>query len=104
MRSLHRKVRPSSASDPGSTLDPRRTSCNRTESADRYMALRDSWHSALVSFGLAEERVPRDDYPEEARDTEAELEDRYRERPHVRRLGSSRRRGGDFDDIFPDDE
>jgi cell division inhibitor SepF len=68
------------------------------------MALRDSWHSALVYFGLAEERYPRDEPEEEARDTEAELEDRYRERPHVRRLGSSRRRRDDFDDIFADDE
>src|SRR3954452_21224604 len=68
------------------------------------MALRDSWHSALVYFGLAEEREPREEYADEARDTEAELEDRYRERPHVRRLGSSRRRRDDFDDIFSDDE
>ena len=34
---------------------------------------------------------------------EAELEDRYRERPNVRRLGTRRRRN-DFDDIFADDD
>ena len=55
------------------------------------MAFRDSWHRALVYFGLAEERDP---YVEEddAYEPEAELEDRYRERPNVRRLGSRRRR------------
>jgi cell division inhibitor SepF len=65
------------------------------------MAFRDSWHRALVYFGLAEERDP---YVEEddAYEPEAELEDRYRERPNVRRLGSRRRRD-DFDDIFADD-
>jgi len=61
------------------------------------MAFRDSWHSALVYFGLAEEY--QDDY-EEA-EPEAEIEDRYRERPNVRRL---RRRRDEFDDIFADDD
>jgi cell division inhibitor SepF len=66
------------------------------------MAFRDSWHRALVYFGLAEERDP---YVEEddAYEPEAELEDRYRERPNVRRLGSRRRRD-EFDDIFADDD
>ena len=66
------------------------------------MAFRDSWHRALVYFGLAEERDPyvEDEDPYEP---EAELEDRYRERPNVRRLGSRRRRD-DFDDIFADDD
>jgi cell division inhibitor SepF len=68
------------------------------------MALRDSWHRALVYFGLAEERDPyaedEDDY-----EPEAQLEDRYRERPNVRRLSTSRRRrDDDFDDIFADEE
>jgi cell division inhibitor SepF len=68
------------------------------------MALRDSWHRALVYFGLAEERGPYED-EEESYEPEAQLEDRYRERPNVRRLQASRRRrGDDFDDIFPDDE
>ena len=66
------------------------------------MAFRDSWHRALVYFGLAEERDP---YVEEddRYEPEAELEDRYRERPNVRRLGSRRRRD-EFDDIFADDD
>ena len=74
------------------------------------MAFRDSWHSALVYFGLAEERDGRDHEDDreravDAREPEAELEDRYRERPNVRRLQTSRRRrGDDFDDIFADDE
>jgi cell division inhibitor SepF len=62
------------------------------------MSFRDSWHSALVYFGLAEEY--HDDYEEESA-PEAEIEDRYRERPNVRRL---RRRRDEYDDIFSDDE
>jgi cell division inhibitor SepF len=71
------------------------------------MAFRDSWHSALVYFGLAEDREARAYEDEEVdvdpRQPEADLEDRYRERPNVRRL-TRRGRGSDFDDIFPDDE
>ena len=68
------------------------------------MAFRDSWHRALVYFGLAEERdAYDDDEPEAHYEPEAELEDRYRERPNVRRL-STRRRRDEFDDIFADDE
>ncbi len=65
------------------------------------MAFRDSWHSALVYFGLAEEY--HDDYDEEAGGAgpETQIEDRYRERPNVRRL---RRRRDEFDDIFAEDE
>ena len=66
------------------------------------MAFRDSWHRALVYFGLAEERDPYVE-EEDPYEPEAELEDRYRERPNVRRL-SSRRRRDDFDDIFADDD
>ena len=66
------------------------------------MAFRDSWHRALVYFGLAEERDPYVD-EDEPYEPEAELEDRYRERPNVRRLGSRRRRD-EFDDIFADDD
>jgi len=62
------------------------------------MAFRDSWHSALVYFGLAEEY--HDDYEEEPA-PEADLEDRYRERPNVRRL---RKRRDEYDDIFADDD
>jgi cell division inhibitor SepF len=62
------------------------------------MSFRDSWHSALVYFGLAEEY--HDEYDEDATH-EAEIEDRYRERPNVRRL---RRRRDEFDDIFAEEE
>ena len=62
------------------------------------MAFRDSWHSALVYFGLAEEY--HDDYEDEA-PAETQIEDRYRERPNVRRL---RRRRDEYDDIFADDD
>jgi cell division inhibitor SepF len=91
------------------------------------MAFRDSWHRALVYFGLAEERAyvdeheierqryreaelarererERDQRARPAAEPEIELEDRYRERPNVRRLSSRRRPRDDFDDIFPDDE
>ena len=63
------------------------------------MAFRDSWHRALVYFGLAEEY--HDEYEDDAPPPEAELEDRYRERPNVRRL---RRRRDEFDDIFADED
>ena len=70
------------------------------------MALRDTWHRALVYFGLAEEH----DYGPEYEDYEPETgtEDVYdtrreRESP-VRRLPSSRRRRDEIDDIFADDE
>jgi len=73
------------------------------------MAVRDTFHRALVYFGLAED----DGYDDEPRDRgrsrepdhepEAELEDRYRERPNVRRLQTRRRPRDDFDDIFADD-
>lgn len=68
------------------------------------MALRDSWHRALVYFGLAEERDPALDYDDHDAAPEAEMEGRYRDRPSVRRLPSRRRRGEDFDEIFADDE
>ncbi|HMD57274.1 MAG TPA: cell division protein SepF [Solirubrobacteraceae bacterium] len=72
------------------------------------MAFRDSWHSALVYFGLAEEY--HDDYDDEpgaaggtvgGAGPESQIEDRYRERPNVRRL---RRRRDEYDDIFAEDE
>jgi cell division inhibitor SepF len=70
------------------------------------MAISDTWHKALVYFGLAEEEDARyeavpDRERERAPEPEAELEDRYRERPNVRRL--QRRRRDEFDDIFADD-
>jgi cell division inhibitor SepF len=62
------------------------------------MAFRDSWHRALVYFGLAEEYHHGH---EDEQAHEAEIEDRYRERPNVRRL---RRRRDEFDDIFAEEE
>src|SRR3954454_11364099 len=67
------------------------------------MAFRDSWHRALVYFGLAEERDAYED-DDTGLEPEAEIEDRYRERPSVRRLPSSRRRRDEIDDIFADHE
>ncbi len=67
------------------------------EHASTPMAFRDSWHRALVYFGLAEEY--HDDYEEAP--PEAEIEDRYRERPNVRRL---RRRRDEYEDIFAEDD
>jgi len=76
------------------------------------MAVKDTWHRALVYFGLAEEdddydepreaREPRQTRRERERDSEDELKDRYEDRPNVRRL-DRRRRSGDFDDIFADE-
>jgi cell division inhibitor SepF len=83
------------------------------------MAFTDSWHKALVYFGLAEERGYVDEYAEERDqaaqrermrerppipEPEVEMDDRYRERPNVRRLAPRRPRRDEFDDIFPDDE
>jgi cell division inhibitor SepF len=66
------------------------------------MALRDTWHRTLVYFGLAEDHEPYEEEEPDPRETEAELESRYRERPNVRRL-SSRRRRDEIDDIFADE-
>src|SRR3954453_13978193 len=65
------------------------------------MALRDTWHRALVYFGLAEEEDPRYEPIPAEPEPEAEIEDRYRDRPNVRRL--QRRRRDEFDDIFADE-
>lgn len=65
------------------------------------MALRDTWHRTLVYFGLAEnhdEYYDDDEYVEH----ESELEDRYADRPNVRRINARRKRD-DFDDIFAED-
>ncbi|MEI7692583.1 MAG: cell division protein SepF [Actinomycetes bacterium] len=66
------------------------------------MALSDTWHRALVYFGLAEDRDPY--APETGSfEPEAELEGRYRERPNVKRL-TKRRKNDEIEEIFPDDE
>jgi cell division inhibitor SepF len=67
------------------------------------MALRDSWHRALVYFGLAEEHDHGPEYEDDFSEEE-EIEAR-RESGQVRRLPSSRRgRRDEIDDIFADDE
>jgi cell division inhibitor SepF len=66
------------------------------------MALRDSMHGLLVYFGLAEDRDAYEEEEYDAREPERDLEERYRERPNVRRL-STRRRRDEIDDIFADD-
>jgi cell division inhibitor SepF len=66
------------------------------------MAFRDTWHRTLVYFGLAEDEAYEEEI-EPYSEPEVELEDRYRERPNVRRL-SSRRRRDEIDDIFADDD
>jgi cell division inhibitor SepF len=65
------------------------------------MPLKESWHRTMVYFGLAEE-PDEYDYDDEPAAPEAALEDRYRERPNVRRL-TGRRRRDEFDDIFAED-
>lgn len=75
------------------------------------MAFRDTWHRALVYFGLAVEH-DYDDEPDydrdrgRGRDREhqyVEPEPEPEERPNVRRLSSSRRRRDEIDDIFAED-
>jgi cell division inhibitor SepF len=68
------------------------------------MAFSDSWHRTLVYFGLAEEEHGSRHDPDVAPEPEHEsqLNDRYRERPNVRRLGHRRRRD-EIDEIFGDE-
>jgi cell division inhibitor SepF len=66
------------------------------------MALRDTWHRTMVYFGLAEDRDAYEEEEPDPREPERDLEERYRERPNVRRL-STRRRRDEIDDIFADD-
>ncbi len=65
------------------------------------MAFRDTWHRALVYFGLAEDEAYEDDI-DPYEEPEADLQDSYSQRPNVRRL-SSRRRRDEIDDIFADE-
>ncbi|HEX3174167.1 MAG TPA: cell division protein SepF [Solirubrobacterales bacterium] len=68
------------------------------------MAFRDSWHRALVYFGLAEEHEHGPEYEEDFGPEDEEIEAR-RESSQVRRLPTSRRsRRDEIDDIFADDD
>ena len=77
------------------------------------MALRDTWHRALVYFGLAEDHDYGPEYEEDF-DPETGTEEAFGEPPRrerdresasVRRLPTSRRaRRDEIDDIFADDE
>jgi cell division inhibitor SepF len=71
------------------------------------MAFRDTWHRALVYFGLAEDHDYGPEY-DEADEFESGSEDLFegrRDQGQVRRLPSSRRsRRDEIDDIFADDE
>ena len=65
------------------------------------MAFRDTWHRTLVYFGLADDEAYEEEVEPYA-EPEVEMQDTYRERPNVRRLGQRRRRD-EIDDIFADD-
>jgi cell division inhibitor SepF len=71
------------------------------------MALRDTWHRALVYFGLAEDHDYGPDY-EEGFEPETASEEAFdpgrRDPSPVRRLPTSRRRRDEIDDIFAEDE
>ncbi|MGB7588094.1 MAG: cell division protein SepF [Solirubrobacterales bacterium] len=69
------------------------------------MALRDTWHRALVYFGLAEDHEYGPEY-DEAEDLEPGSEEFHgRGSNPVRRLPTARRsRRDEIDDIFADDE
>ncbi len=72
------------------------------------MAVRDTWHRALVYFGLAEDHDYGPEYEDEGFEPETGTEDAFegrRESAQVRRLPSARRsRRDEIDDIFADDE
>jgi cell division inhibitor SepF len=72
------------------------------------MALKDTWHKALVYFGLAEDHDYGPEYEEDFEPetgTEEAYEGRREGGSSVRRLPTSRRpRRDDIDDIFADDE
>jgi cell division inhibitor SepF len=71
------------------------------------MALRDTWHRALVYFGLAEDHDYGPDYDEgyEPETGAEEVFDAGRREPaSVRRLPTARRRRDEIDDIFAEDE
>jgi cell division inhibitor SepF len=69
------------------------------------MALRDTWHRALVYFGLAEDHDYGPEYDVEEPEGSEETFEGRRESGQVRRVPTSRRsRRDEIDDIFADDE
>ena len=73
------------------------------------MAIRDTWHNALVYFGLAEghDYDDGDYYEPETNSADEFFEPPQREsrrRSNVRRLEGRRRQRDEIDDIFADDE
>jgi cell division inhibitor SepF len=75
------------------------------------MAIRDTWHRALVYFGLAEDHEYGDEEFYEPETSgggeeifEAPQRESRRSRSNVRRLESRRQRRDEIDDIFADDE
>ncbi len=69
------------------------------------MAVSDLWHRTLVYFGMADD--DEDVFPDQETGAaqpraQEELEQNYRERPNVRRLGPRRR--DEFDEIFSEDQ
>jgi cell division inhibitor SepF len=76
------------------------------------MAIRDTWHRALVYFGLAEDHGYADDDEYYEPETSGAGEDLFeapqresrRGRSNVRRLESRRQRRDEIDDIFAEDE
>jgi cell division inhibitor SepF len=69
------------------------------------MAIRDTWHRALVYFGLAEDHEYGPDYDQGYEpETGEDVFDSRREPAPVRRLSSARRRRDEIDDIFAEDE
>ncbi len=75
------------------------------------MAIRDTWHRALVYFGLAEDPRYDDDYYEPETGSQSNVYDRpgsyARPAPRpapVSRLSERRRARDEIDDIFPDED
>jgi cell division inhibitor SepF len=70
------------------------------------MSFRDTWHRALVYFGLAEDHDYGPEYDEgyEPETGSEEAHEARRDSGAVRRLPTSRRRRDEIDDIFAEDE
>lgn len=69
------------------------------------MALKDTWHRALVYFGLAEEHEHGPEYEDDFDEPFDDEQDSRRDSGQVRRLPTSRRsRRDEIDDIFADEE